>query len=43
MGLVVNGPKSSIKSMFKKLNVKVAGITGTAQQTVYHANHAYFM
>ena len=43
MGLVVNGPKSSIKSMFKKLNVKVAGKTGTAQQTVYHANHAYFM
>lgn len=43
MYLVVNGDRSSIDGLFKKLNVKVAGKTGTAQQTVYHANHAYFM
>lgn len=43
MYLVVNGDKSSIDGLFKKLNVKVAGKTGTAQQTVYQANHAYFM
>lgn len=40
---VVNGSKSSISSMFKKMKVKVAGKTGTAQQNKIHANHAYFV
>lgn len=43
MYLVVNGPQSSIKSMFNKLNVQVAGKTGTAQQTKSHPNHAWFV
>ncbi len=43
MYLVVNGPMSSIKSMFTGLNVTVAGKTGTAQQSKSHPNHAYFM
>lgn len=43
MYLVANGANSSIKSMFSKLNVKVAGKTGTAQLNKYHANHAWFM
>lgn len=40
---VVNGGGSSINSMFAGLNVKVAGKTGTAQQSKLHANHAYFI
>ncbi len=43
MYLVVNGPNSSIGSMFEGLNVKVAGKTGTAQQTKFHPNHANFI
>lgn len=43
MYLVVNGPRSSIKSMFKGLDVTVAGKTGTAQQTKSHPNHAWFV
>lgn len=43
MYLVVNGPQSSIKSMFTGLNVQVAGKTGTAQQTKSHPNHAWFV
>ncbi len=43
MYLVVNGPRSSIKSMFTGLNVTVAGKTGTAQQTKSHPNHAWFV
>ena len=37
MYLVVNGDKSSIDGLFKKLNVKVAGKTGTAEE-----NKQYF-
>ncbi|MFG6394173.1 MAG: peptidase [Lachnospiraceae bacterium] len=43
MYLVVNGPRSSIKSMFTGLNVTIAGKTGTAQQTKSHPNHAWFV
>lgn len=43
MYLVVNGGGSSVSSMFKDLKVKVAGKTGTAQQSKLHANHAYFV
>lgn len=42
MYLVTNG--NSVETpMYSKLNVKVAGKTGTAQQNEYHANHAWFM
>lgn len=40
---VVNSADSSIHSMYDKLKVKVAGKTGTAQQSKLHANHAYFI
>lgn len=40
---VVNSGSSSIHSMFDGLKVKVAGKTGTAQQSKLHANHAYFV
>lgn len=40
---VVNSAGSSIHSMFDNLKVKVAGKTGTAQQSKLHANHAYFI
>ncbi len=40
---VVNGSNSSVRSMFSGLKVKVAGKTGTAQQSKLHANHAYFI
>jgi len=43
MYLVVNGPHSSVKSMFTGLNVEIAGKTGTAQQTKSHPNHAWFV
>lgn len=43
MYLVVNGPRSSIKSMFTGLDVTIAGKTGTAQQTKSHPNHAWFV
>ncbi len=40
---VVNGPKSSISSMFKNLDVNVAGKTGTAQESKSKPNHALFV
>ena len=40
---VVNGPKSSIASMFKEVGVKVAGKTGTAQESKMKPNHALFV
>lgn len=40
---VVNNGGSSLNSMFSGLKVKVAGKTGTAQQSKLHANHAYFI
>lgn len=40
---VVNGSRSSIGSMFSGMKVKIAGKTGTAQQSKLHANHAYFV
>ncbi|MCR5586906.1 MAG: hypothetical protein K6F77_05175 [Lachnospiraceae bacterium] len=43
MYMVVNDNNSTIKSYFDGLKTKVAGKTGTAQQTVFHANHAYFV
>ncbi|MDK2808040.1 MAG: penicillin-binding protein 2 [Clostridiales bacterium] len=40
---VVNGPRSSILSLFKNLGVTVAGKTGTAQESKSHPNHALFV
>ena len=40
---VVNGPKSSIASMFKEVGIKVAGKTGTAQESKMKPNHALFV
>ena len=40
---VVNGPKSSIASLFKEIDVKVAGKTGTAQESKSRPNHALFV
>lgn len=42
MYLVTNG-NSTETPMYSKLNVKVAGKTGTAQLNEYHPNHAWFM
>ena len=43
MNLVVNGSRSSISFMFKNVKATIAGKTGTAQQSKFHANHAYFI
>lgn len=40
---VVNGSHSSIDQFFKDLNVKVAGKTGTAQESKSKPNHALFI
>ena len=40
---VVNGSHSSIDQYFKDLNVKVAGKTGTAQESKLKPNHALFI
>lgn len=40
---VGNGSRSSISSLFKKLDVKVAGKTGTAQESKLKPNHALFV
>jgi len=43
MHTVVNGPKSSVKSLYKDLGVTVAGKTGTAQQDTSRPSHALFV
>ncbi|MCR5625163.1 MAG: peptidase [Lachnospiraceae bacterium] len=43
MYMVVNSDNSSIRDYFSSVKEKVAGKTGTAQQTEFHANHAYFV
>lgn len=43
MNLVVNGSKSSITSYFSDLEEKVAGKTGTAQETTSKPNHSLFV
>lgn len=40
---VVNAATSSLKNIFDKVNVKVAGKTGTAQQSKSSPNHALFV
>ncbi|MCR5793508.1 MAG: peptidase [Lachnospiraceae bacterium] len=40
---VVNGPNSSISKLFEKLKQKVAGKTGTAQESKKDPNHALFV
>lgn len=40
---VVNGKDSSIKFLYKKQNLKVAGKTGTAQENKSRPNHALFI
>jgi penicillin-binding protein 2 len=40
---VVNGPDSSIKYLYKKQGLKVAGKTGTAQENKNRPNHALFI
>lgn len=40
---VLNGQRSSLASVFTKLNVTVAGKTGTAQESKSHPNHALFV
>jgi penicillin-binding protein 2 len=40
---VANGSKSSVSSIFKDFPVKVAGKTGTAQESKSRANHALFL
>ncbi|MEG2441099.1 MAG: penicillin-binding transpeptidase domain-containing protein [Acetivibrio sp.] len=40
---VLNGPNSSISSLFKNLGVTVAGKTGTAQESKSRPNHALFV
>lgn len=43
MNLVVNGSESSIKSLFEDVKVKVAGKTGTAQESKKKPDHALFV
>lgn len=43
MWTVVNGPKSSVKNLYKGLDLTVAGKTGTAQQVTTRPNHALFV
>lgn len=43
MYLVVNGSRSSIDTLFKDLDFKVAGKTGTAQENLNKPNHALFV
>lgn len=43
MNKVVNGPQSTISYLFKGLSFKVAGKTGTAQESKSHPNHALFV
>jgi penicillin-binding protein 2 len=40
---VANGSKSSSTDLFKNLPVKVAGKTGTAQESTFRGNHALFV
>src|SRR5699024_6914204 len=40
---VANGSESSIDHLFKDLKNKVAGKTGTAQQSTLHPNHSLFV
>lgn len=40
---VINGPESTVKNLFSKLDVEVAGKTGTAQESKSHANHGVFV
>ncbi len=40
---VVNGAKSSIDTLYRDLAVKVAGKTGTAQESTLKPNHALFV
>lgn len=40
---VVNGPDSSISSLFKNLDVPIAGKTGTAQMSKSNPNHGLFV
>ena len=43
MRRVVSGKKGAVTSIFKGLNVKVAGKTGTAQEDKKRPNHALFI
>ncbi len=43
MWTVVNGPKSSIKNLYKDMDLVVAGKTGTAQQVITRPSHALFV
>ncbi|MEE3393113.1 MAG: penicillin-binding transpeptidase domain-containing protein [Lachnospiraceae bacterium] len=43
MNMVVNGSDSHIGTYFEDIKQTVAGKTGTAQESVYHPNHAYFV
>ncbi|MGN6712056.1 penicillin-binding transpeptidase domain-containing protein [Anaerocolumna jejuensis] len=40
---VANGSRSSVSYIFKDFPVKVAGKTGTAQESTLHGNHALFV
>ncbi len=43
MDKVVNGPQSTISYLFRNLSFKVAGKTGTAQESKSSPNHALFV
>lgn len=43
MWTVVNGPKSSIRNLYKDMDLTVAGKTGTAQQVTTRPSHALFV
>lgn len=42
-GVITDNPTRSVREMFERLEIPIAGKTGTAQESKRHANHAFFI
>ena len=42
-GVITDNPTRSVREMFGRLEIPIAGKTGTAQESKSHANHAFFI